>query len=493
MVFLSRLRGGRRAAGSRLFTTSVQTTCSSKPVGLSRELIAKYEHLRVPRYTSYPTAPHFGLAVNSDVVISWLKTLPEQSTGSLYVHIPFCREMCTYCGCHTRIVRTDAPIASYADTLKREIESAASRLPRPLSVGHIHFGGGTPSLLAPDDMTSLVQLMRTAFDVRRDAEVAIEIDPRTLTSEMTSALGQAGFTRASLGLQSFDPSVQKAINRVQSFEQTAAAAEGLRAAGVRKLNLDLIYGLPLQTVDACLDTVQQALRLQPDRLSVFGYAHMPLLKLHQSQIDPATLPGAAERLQQQQAIYEHLLGVGYSAIGFDHFARPGDSMAIALSEGKLRRNFQGYTTDTADTLLGFGTSAISKLPQGYAQNGTIIKSWRDAITGGSLPTARGYALTSEDRLRAEVISDLLCKFCVDVGVAAFSNGYPADHLDAGLSALAPLVTDGLCRVEGRTVTVTPLGRPLARSVAAAFDAYLQPPAQQPQGSKGSKGRHSLAI
>lgn len=450
---------------------------------LTPDLIAKYENQRVPRYTSYPTAPHFGSAVDGRTYAGWLEELPATALGSLYLHVPFCREMCTYCGCHTRIVRDDAPIAAYAATLRAEIAAVAGRLPGRLAVAHVHFGGGTPTLLAPGDFAEVTALLRARFAIRDDAEIAVEIDPRTLSRAMTATLGRAGVTRASLGVQSFDADVQRAINREQSFAETQTACRGLREAGVGGINLDLIYGLPLQTVASCRDTVLRALDLMPDRLSVFGYAHVPSIRPHQGRIDVATLPGAAARLDQQQAIAEELAAAGYVAIGFDHYARPGDAMALALAAGTLHRNFQGYTTDAADLLLGFGTSAIGRLPQGYAQNTTSIRDWRAAIEAGGLPIARGRALSADDRLRAEIIESLLCRFAVDLNAVTAAHGFAADWLDAALPRLAPLAADGLALVDGRRVVVTPSGRPLARCVAAVFDAYLKP----------EENRHAKAI
>src|SRR5215468_4740385 len=248
------------------------------------DLAACYGDERLPRYTSYPTAPHFSPAVGSEIYGKWLAAIPANASASLYLHVPFCREMCWYCGCHTQIVRRDHLIAAYQRTLRREIDLVADRIGRRIKVEHIHFGGGTPTIMAPESFTDLMAAIRHAFFVLPQAEIAIEIDPRTLTQDMINALALSGVNRASLGVQSFDTTVQHAINRVQSFEQTAAVTEHLRRAGIKGVNFDLIYGLPHQTVDSCLATVRRCLELKPDRFSVFGYAHVPSFKKHQRKI-----------------------------------------------------------------------------------------------------------------------------------------------------------------------------------------------------------------
>jgi oxygen-independent coproporphyrinogen-3 oxidase len=254
------------------------------------DLAACYGQERLPRYTSYPTAPHFSTAIGAQTYTEWLNAIPQHATASLYLHVPFCRSMCWYCGCHTSVTRRDEPIAAYEAALRCEIDMVAGRIDRRIKVGHIHFGGGTPTIMAPETFTGLIGSIRHAFFVLPSAEIAVEIDPRTLTAPMIDALAYGGVNRASLGVQSFDPVVQRAINRVQSFEQTAAATYGLRRAGIAGINFDLIYGLPHQTIASCLDTVRRSLELRPDRFSVFGYAHVPAFKKHQRKIDDAWLP-----------------------------------------------------------------------------------------------------------------------------------------------------------------------------------------------------------
>ena len=439
------------------------------------ELLARYANERLPRYTSYPTSPRFHPAVNAATYRAWLSDLAGDLTGSLYVHIPFCRAMCWYCGCHTTVARRDHPIANYLQALRQEIALVTAHLRHRLQVSHVHFGGGTPTILPAEDLIALCELLRERFAVSAGAEIAIEIDPRTLTDNILAALATIGVGRASLGVQSFDPVVQQAINRVQSFEQTARAVEGLRRAGVAGINFDLIYGLPRQTVQSCIDTVERCLALRPDRFSVFGYAHVPTFKKHQRKIAEADLPKAAERYRQAETIAALLQKAGYRHIGLDHYALPQDSMAIAQSQGALRRNFQGYTTDRAAVLLGFGASAIGRLPQGYVQNEVVLGRYAGRLAQGELPVARGYALTGEDRLRAELIERLMCDFRVDVAQICRAHGRPEPDLDAAFPALRRLEADGIVRREGASVEVAAHARSLVRAVAAAFDAYLDAP------------------
>jgi oxygen-independent coproporphyrinogen-3 oxidase len=447
------------------------------------DLRARYGDERLPRYTSYPTAPQFSPAVGPADYAAWLGALPAGATGSLYLHIPFCRAMCRYCGCHTTVTRREAPIADYLAVLRREIGLVAARLGGPLPVRHVHFGGGTPTILEPAAFEALVALLRGRFALDPQAEVAVEIDPRTLTAAMAAALGRAGVTRASLGVQSFDPVVQRAINRVQSVERTAAAVAGLRDAGLHALNFDLIYGLPHQSVASCVETVRQCLAMGPDRLSVFGYAHVPSFKKHQRRIDEAALPDGPARHAQAEAIADALVAAGYRRIGLDHYALPEDPMARAQASGGLHRNFQGYTTDPADVLIGLGASAIGRLPQGYVQNEVVLGAYAERIAQGRLATVKGYALTAEDRLRADLIERIMCDFAVDVGEVCRAHAASPESLLAGSPKLRALQGDGVIRLEGTRLAVTAEARFLVRSVASAFDAHL-----------GRSGRaHSRAV
>ena len=431
-----------------------------------------YREERLPRYTSYPTAPNFTAEVSVDIHGDWLSSIEKAATASLYLHVPFCRSMCWYCGCHTTVAQRDAPIADYLAVLRREIELVSDKLTNPLHVQHVHFGGGTPTIITPEEFGGLIGLLREQFLIDANAEIAVEIDPRRLTSAMTKALGKAGVNRASLGVQSFDSKVQKAINRVQTVEQTAIATEGLRAAGVRGVNFDLIYGLPHQTLQSCVETVKQCMDLRPDRFAVFGYAHVPTFKKHQRKIDEAALPDSAARLEQAEAIAQALVSAGYERIGLDHFALPHDSLVRAQSSGLLHRNFQGYTTDPSDVLIGFGASAISRLPQGYIQNEVVLGRHAERVLHGELPTAKGYRLTADDRLRADLIERLMCDFEVDLAQIAARHQTPPEALMRSAPRLQALAADGVVRVDGNVVRIAADLRFLVRTVASAFDAHL---------------------
>jgi oxygen-independent coproporphyrinogen-3 oxidase len=447
---------------------------------LSPALLARYADARVPRYTSYPTAPHFSAEIGEADYRSWLASLPA-TRASLYLHVPFCRAMCWYCGCHTTVAGREAPVSRYLDSLRREIELVARQAAGPLTVSHIHFGGGTPTLMKPSQMRSVVTDLRDCFYLADDAEIAIEIDPRTLVPEMAETLGSCGFNRASLGVQSFDPTVQRAINRVQSFDETQQAVRLLRSHGIRRLNFDLLYGLPHQSLGSCLATVAQALSLRPDRFAVFGYAHVPVFKPHQRKIHAAALPDSETRFAQSRAIAAALVNAGYIEIGLDHFALPDDPLARALAEGYLHRNFLGYTVDDAQVLIGLGASSIGRLPEGYVQNEVRIPHYQRLVSEGRLPIGRGYRFQGDDRIRGEVIERLMCDHRVDLGrICRGSASDPAQLLEG--AKLEPLIADGLVEQNGTELIVKPHARPLVRSIAAAFDAHLSAP-----------GLHSRAV
>ncbi|MDF1632346.1 oxygen-independent coproporphyrinogen III oxidase [Mycoplana sp. MJR14] len=439
---------------------------------MSQAIMAKYGEARLPRYTSYPTAPHFGPLDDVGLYGGWIGAIPKGERTSLYLHVPFCRAMCWYCGCHTTITRHDQPIIDYVALLHREAELVASARGGPLDVGEIHFGGGTPTIMQPAEFTGLMDALRDRLGFAEKVNVAVEIDPRTLTAEMAAALGAAGVTRASLGVQSFDPVVQKAINRIQSVECTALAVERLRQAGISALSFDLIYGLPHQTVTSCVETVEAAVALRPDRLAVFGYAHVPDFKKHQRMIDENALPDAHQRNEQAEAIAQTLVAAGYERIGLDHFSLPDDDLGIAARTGRLHRNFQGYTTDECRTLIGLGASAIGKFAEGYIQNAVPLGQYAERIGQGQLAAAKGYALTAEDRLRAELIERVMCDFSVDVEAVAKRHGFSAMPLLSDNPTLAALRRDGLIAIDGATLSVDEHHRFVVRIAASAFDAYL---------------------
>lgn len=443
-------------------------------------LIGKYDR-PVPRYTSYPTAPHFHAGIDAATYADWLAALPEDEPISLYLHVPFCKQLCWYCGCNTQITARAQPVAAFADNLIAEIELvgwhlAAGGITAKRPVTSVHFGGGTPNSLTADDFRRIMMALAHVFALDADLELALELDPRHLDRDFLDALHDCGAARVSLGVQDFDARVQQAINRVQPFELVAAAFADLRAAGIRGINFDLIYGLPFQTVESIAATAQQAASLRPDRIALFGYAHVPWMKANQRLIDADVLPDALSRARQFAAAADVLVTHGYQQIGLDHFSLPDDSLSRAHRSGRLRRNFQGYTDDLAETILGLGPSAISATPWGYAQNQTDNTPWAKAIRAGHLATARGILLSAEDRRRRALIEDIMCYGAADLTELPL-------NAKAELARLAPLIADGLVRLERGHISLTPRGEPFRRLVAAAFDCYLQPEAQ----------RHSKAI
>jgi oxygen-independent coproporphyrinogen-3 oxidase len=439
----------------------------------------------VPRYTSYPTAPHFHPGIREADYGGWLKSLPESADLSLYMHIPFCDSLCWFCGCHTRITRRYEPVGLYLGGLIREIRMVAGKVPPRATVSHIHWGGGSPTMLSADDIVLLGQATREAFSLRSDCEFAVEIDPRGLDQARIDALATIGLTRVSLGVQDFDPEVQWAINREQSFEETRRVAEAFRAHGVTSLNIDAIYGLPHQTEARLLATLDKVVSLNPDRIALFGYAHVPWMKKHQEMIPPEALPGIEERFIQAESAARFLTGNGYVRVGIDHFAKPGDALAIAARLGRLRRNFQGYTVDPADALIGFGASAISSLPQGYVQNEPTTGRYLALVAEGKLPTARGVALTAEDRLRRSVIEALMCGMALDERVLARSDAPEAikAEIRAEMEDFHEEERHGWVKRTRGGLIVSEAGRPFLRLIAARFDAYLARAA----------GRHSVAV
>ncbi|MBT6116601.1 MAG: oxygen-independent coproporphyrinogen III oxidase [Rhodospirillaceae bacterium] len=449
---------------------------------MDSELVARWDR-SVPRYTSYPTAPHFKPSVGAETYARWLAELDSGLPLSLYVHVPFCRELCWFCGCQTGVARKDGPLDAYGARLIEEIAAVAERLSGRFRVRHVHFGGGTPTIGGGRLVGAAMAAFRARFDLEDGAEIACEIDPRTCTTQTVEALTAAGINRASLGVQDINPEVQRLINRIQPTDQTAAVVAALRGEGIGAINLDLMYGLPAQTVARVERTVEAAHGLAPDRLALFGYAHVPWMKKHQRLIDEALLPDGPERWRQWGAASARLAALGYTAIGFDHFARPEDPLARALAEGRLRRNFQGYTADPAPVLLGFGASAIGALPQGYVQNAAETTAWNQALRAHGLATVRGVALDGDDRLRRAVIERLMCDMAVDVASVAREHRVAPEALDDAFDELRAMAGDGLLALDDRRVAMTETGRPFVRLAAAAFDAHLH---------KGA-ARHSRAV
>ncbi|BCH33297.1 coproporphyrinogen-III oxidase [Mesorhizobium sp. L-8-10] len=449
---------------------------------MDEELIRKYA-APAPRYTSYPTAPHFHAGVGEDAYRDWLGELPASSTLSLYIHIPFCDRLCWFCACNTKQVRRYAPLERYLQALHWEIETVAGLIDGKARVEAVHYGGGSPTMLEPSDMIALDAQLRSRFRFLPDAEVSVEIDPNDMDDARFDALAAIGMRRASLGVQDFDSRVQKAINREQSFEATKAVVDAVRARGATSVNLDLLYGLPHQSEAGVAATVDQALTLTPDRIALFGYAHVPWMKKHQTMIDEAALPGPVERFRQFECAASVISASGYDAVGLDHFARPGDRMAIACREGWLRRNFQGYTCESAEALIGLGASAVSQLPQGYVQNAPASADYERRVAAAGMAVVRGFELSGTDRMRAWVIERLMCDLSFSRCDLLSRFGEAARPIIIEAEYLAAADKDGIFARQGNRFVVTARGRPFVRSIASAFDRYF--------GS--GAGRHSAAV
>lgn len=433
-----------------------------------------YAQETLPRYTSYPPANRFDASVGPADAARAIRSLSSDATLSLYVHVPFCRKLCWYCGCHTSVPTPADPVQSYLDAMQREIELVAALIPSGARVTHVHLGGGSPDILSRPQIEALFRTLRSRFHFDRFAEIAAELDPRGASDEVVEAFAAAGLNRASLGVQVLNPDVQRRINRIQPAEEVAATIRRLRAAGVESLNLDIMYGLPAQTLADVVETAAFASNADADRIAVFGYAHVPWFKKHQKAIQTDELPGGEARFRQAEAAAETLERAGYLPIGFDHFAAPGDGLVTVERKGMLRRNFQGYTDDAADALIGFGASSISSLPNLIWQNTPDTSAYRQATGEGRAPVVRGIRLTDEDRRIARLIERLLCDFEVVV---------PGDIWIRACPQLSTLHADGLVEFTDGRLVVTARGRPYVRNIAAAFDPGLTPATQ----------RHSLAV
>ncbi|MEO1314415.1 MAG: oxygen-independent coproporphyrinogen III oxidase [Pseudomonadota bacterium] len=436
----------------------------------------------VPRYTSYPTAPHFSDSVTSDTMVKCLNSLTPDSSVSLYVHIPFCARLCWFCACRTQGVRNSDPIDAYIETLKAEIAMVALIRKDLPKVVRLHWGGGTPTILTPAQISELSTALREAFDFDPDCEFSVEIDPTLVDQERIAALSEAGMNRASIGIQDFDPDIQSAIGRIQSFERTAEVVDMLRAAGINSLNTDILYGLPLQTLDGIEASTKKVLSLNPDRVALFGYAHVPWVAKRQRMINPDTLPDPKARLALLEQTEVQFQTEGYLPLGIDHFARPGDSLAQAAAEGRMRRNFQGYTDDGADALIGLGASSISRFEAGHVQNASATATYTGKIRSGQLSVARGYLFKLEDRIRGAFIEEFLCNLSVDLSKMDTRFGNFTEVLDPDLTRALGKFAPWLTR-EGDMVRLSADGKPLARLIAAEFDGFF----------KDGTARHSRAI
>jgi oxygen-independent coproporphyrinogen-3 oxidase len=446
------------------------------------DLITRYA-APVPRYTSYPTAPHFHEGINVGVYHHWLEALPDDATLSLYAHVPYCDTLCWFCGCNTKITMQYEPVHSYLEALDAEMATIARYVARRATVRHIHWGGGSPTILSAADLSRLIDAMHRRFNLAEDLEFAVEIDPRGLDRARIDALAEAGLTRVSIGVQDFDPKVQAGINRIQTVDETRAVIDAFRDHGVGSLNIDAIYGLPGQHEAELIYTLTEVVRMRPDRIALFGYAHVPWMKRHQAMIREADLPDVVERHNLAELAAAFLVDNGYARIGIDHFARPHDALAVAAREGRLRRNFQGYTVDRADALIGLGASSIGRLPQGYVQNASAIADYSRRVASGRLAVTKGLALSQEDVVRAHVIERLMCDLTFKRSDVARRFGPMAQAVIADAALLAQADSDGLVRASDDGFAITERGRPFARAIAAHFDAYLA----------GTQARHSAAV
>ncbi len=418
---------------------------------------------RVPRYTSYPTAPNFHDGIDASVYQKWLRDLSTQQKNlSLYFHIPYCKQLGWFCGCHTKIINHYTPVSRYMELLRREIELISPYV-KHMPVEHIHFGGGSPTILAADDFAAFMQFLQNNFSFSNSPEIAVEMDPRTLTADKVQSYAISGVNRASLGVQDFNHKVQQAINREQPYELVVQCIEMLRQNNINAINIDLIYGLPHQTLDSVRKTIELTLSLKPNRISLFGYAHVPWMKKHQQLVPEDALPSVTARAEMADAAREQLVTSGYIPVGLDHFAQQNDSLAQAAFTKTVKRNFQGYTTDYADILLGFGVSSISSLPQGYLQNTASNIEYALAIEANILPIQRGIELTQEDKQRREIIMSLMCNLQANI----CENQYKDE-----LRNIQQYINTGAAQYKNGILTISPQAVKQLRLIASAFDSYI---------------------
>lgn len=422
----------------------------------------------VPRYTSYPTAAQFRDTVGAQDFAAALTELKKDTPLSLYVHVPYCKKLCWYCGCNMKVARKTEPVVRYLKALEAELQALARLGLSKHKISYMHWGGGSPNILTSEQILALAARIRDSFEIDASAEFAVEIDPRESNASLAQALKRAGVNRVSIGVQDFDRAVQVVINRVQSFEVTSACIDSLRDAGIDKINVDLVYGLPLQTRSGIESTVEQVLSLRPNRVTLFGYAHLPTRFAHQSIIDMRTLPDNVERFAQSQRAARILSAAGYVQVGLDHYALKDDPLAL----GPVRRNFQGYTTDTAETLVGVGPSAISCVGSAYFQNVSSPVEYEKRIAATGLATTRGVKLTDEDCVRRYVIAKLMCDFSFSESDIRERFGALASRVILEGREMVEADAAGLLEKVDGGFEVTPRGRPFVRSIAACFDTYL---------------------
>jgi oxygen-independent coproporphyrinogen-3 oxidase len=456
------------------------------PVAFDSALIAKHQRSG-PRYTSYPTADRFAENVGADALRARLakrERNPGAGPWSIYVHLPFCATVCYYCGCNRIVTANISRATAYVDYVVREIALYGDQLGEERTVRQMHWGGGTPTFLPFEDMTRLISALRAEFDFLPNAELAIELDPRRIDAAGVARLAHLGFNRMSLGVQDFDADVQAAVNRIQSEEQTLAVIQAARATGFRSVNVDLIYGLPRQTPDGFERTLDKVIRANPDRIALYSYAHLPGLFKAQRQIDEGELPSPGAKLEILGMAISRFTEAGYVYIGMDHFARPDDDLAIAQREGRLQRNFQGYSSYAGCDLLAFGVSGIGALDSLYYQNHRDLATYYHAIDRRELAIARGIELGLDDKLRRGLIQALMCRFEIIRHTVEAEYAIDFDrYFESELTELRSLAEDELVTLDAEGIHVTPRGRFLVRNVAMVFDRYLRDAQQRTRYSK----------
>lgn len=442
-------------------------------IDVPHELLSRYDQPG-PRYTSYPTAPvwssEFGPEDHRD---SLVRANEQDGAGmSLYVHLPFCRSMCFYCGCSVIISRDPKSGDRYVEEVLKEAALARTILSANRPVVQHHWGGGTPTFLQPEQIERLFRGLLSIYPHTDDAEISIEVDPRVTTVRQLEVLRECGFNRISMGVQDFDAEVQEAINRIQSYELTRDLVVASRELGFASVNLDMVYGLPHQTPKKFAASIEQVLSLRPDRLACYGYAHVPWLKKHQEVISVEDLPRGADKLDLYLLSLNAFQDAGYEAIGMDHFALPEDGLVKAANAGQLHRNFMGYATHKAEDMLSFGVTSISEIAGAFAQNVKQLNQYREHLNAGRLPVERGMRRSSEDEQRRAIILDLMCRFRLDYADHGGAESF-CERYQTALQALAPFEQDGLIELDAKGIRVTPLGRLFVRNVAMPFDAYLE--------------------
>lgn len=438
---------------------------------MNPNLVKKYNK-NVPRYTSYPTAPHFKSEFSYVQILQNLQNLNKEEAISLYIHIPFCEVLCLYCACNTKIVSTQKPIEEYLIYLKKELDILAANIPAKLKVNHLHFGGGTPTSLSADNFKKVFSWLNEVFDIDLTGELSIEIDPRVITDDKIDAFVECGINRVSFGVQDFDAEVQTAINRIQPYDMVQKVVAKLRTKGITSINFDLIYGLPNQTVETMEETIRLTKLIMPERIALYGYAHVPHIKKHQKVLEQYPMPDSSQRFAIFTKAKENLEVIGYKFIGIDHFVLETDSLYKAYKAGNLHRNFQGYTTDNNKTMLSVGSTAISQTANSYMQNAHELSAYRAYLDNDKLPITRFIQLNEDDVMRREIIENLLCYYQVDLSTIERKYGLSKGHFATELALLEPFIADNIVEIDNNSIKIKQECKILVRIIASYFDDYL---------------------